>query len=254
MRLENIRVVLVQPEEAGNVGAAARVLKNFGLTHLVLVSPRLARPEETYKWAHGAEEVVEGADIVSNLGEAVGPCARAWATTRRHGKHRGRSVPPREAAVAMQEMALSGQPSAWIFGPESRGLNSEEIALCSDRVSIPTSPDQPSLNLAQAVAVCCYETFLAGKPESSSVPALEAPLEDQAALYSHLEEALLGIGFLLPHTAATRMTALRRMVERARPTPSEVRLLRGMARQVQWAGAKAAERTDLSDEDEAERD
>jgi tRNA/rRNA methyltransferase len=232
MRLENIRVVLVQPEEAGNVGAAARVLKNFGLTHLVLVSPRLARPEETYKWAHGAEEVVEGADIVSNLGEAVGPCARAWATTR----------------------PLSGQPSAWIFGPESRGLNSEEIALCSDRVSIPTSPDQPSLNLAQAVAVCCYETFLAGKPESSSVPAREAPLEDRAALYSHLEEALLGIGFLLPHTAATRMTALRRMVERARPTPSEVRLLRGMARQVQWAGAKAAERTDLSDEDEAERD
>ena len=243
MSFESLRVILVRPEEAGNVGAAARVLKNFGLRHLVLVDPRMARPEEAYKWAHGAEEVVEGADVMTGLAEALAPCARAWAATRRRGKHRGPADLPRRAAREIHALASSGQTTAWVFGPESHGLTTEELAQCSDRVSIPTAPRQPSLNLAQAVAVCGYETFLAGMDPTPPAKPREALLEERAALYRHLEEALATVGFLFPHTAQSRMAAIRRIVERARPSSREVRLLRGLARQVKWAGIEAGSGT-----------
>lgn len=240
MSLEHVRLVLVRPEEAGNVGAAARVAKNFGLSHLVLVQPRLDRPESAYRWARGAEEIVEGAEFVDSLDRAIAPCRRAWAASRRRGRARGSVTKPRTAAREVVSLALSGQDAALVFGPESRGLGNAEIAACSDRLWIPTSPSQPSLNLAQAVAVCAYEVYLAaqdGAPEGP--PHREAPLGDRAALYDHLERALAAVGFLLPHTARTRMAALREVLERARLKSAEVRLLRGVARQVQWAGEKA---------------
>jgi tRNA/rRNA methyltransferase len=243
MSLKQIRIILVRPEEAGNVGAAARVLKNFGLRHLVLVQPRLARPKEAYKWAHGSEDVLEGADVVESLEEALAPCVRAWATTRRRGKHRGGVRTPREAAEAMAELGGSGQNVAWVFGPESSGLSTEELSLCSERVQIPTSPGQPSLNLAQAVAVCCYDSFMAGRTPGRSRASRLATVGERTGLYEHLEAALLQVGFLLPHTARTRMSALRQLIERAQPTPSETRLLRGMARRIQRAG-KEADRKD----------
>lgn len=239
MSLNQIRIVLVRPEEAGNVGAAARVLKNFGLRHLVLVQPRLARPQEAHKWAHGSEDVLEGADLVESLEEALASCVRAWATTRRRGKHRGGFRTPREAAEEMAGLGDSGQDVAWVFGPESSGLSSAELSLCSERVQIPTSPAQPSLNLAQAVAVCCYESFLADRGHGGSKVSRLATVEERAGLYEHLESALRQVGFLLPHTAGTRMSAIRQFIERARPSPSEIRWLRGMARRIHRAGKEA---------------
>ena len=129
---------------------------------------------------------------------------------------------------------------AELFGPESSGLSTEELSLCSERVQIPTSPGQPSLNLAQAVAVCCYDSFLAGRPPGDRRASRLATVEERTGLYEHLESALLQVGFLLPHTARTRMSALRQLIERARPTPSETRLLRGMARRIQRAGKEAS--------------
>jgi len=238
MNTNSIRVVLVRTEEAGNVGAAARVLKNFGLRHLVLVAPRSARPSEAMKWAHGAEDVLEGAEIVDTLPEALAGCARAWAATRRRGKQRTGGDTPRSVAERMVALAGSGEETAWVFGPESTGLRTEEVAQCSDRVTIPTAPAQPSLNLAQAVAVCAYETHLAGRPLGEARAPRPAPIEDRAALYEHLETALLSIGFLLPHTASSRMLRLKAVLERAGLTAREVRLLRGLARQIGWAGSR----------------
>lgn len=230
MTNRSVRIVLVRTEEAGNVGAAARVMKNFGLGHLVLVDPRLRDPVDAYKWAHGAEEVVEGADLVHTLAEAVAPCRRAWAVTRRRGKTRGGAVPPRKAAED------GGEETAWVFGPESTGLTLDEVSSCSGVVTIPTAPAQPSLNLAQAVAVCAYEIYQAGlESGSDGAGHRAAPLEEREALYRHLEKSLLEIGFLLPHTARTRMASLRRSLERSRLKPSEVRLWRGVARQMGWA-------------------
>jgi len=240
MNPETLRVILVRPEEAGNVGAAARVLKNFGLRRLVLVAPRLARPQEAYKWARGAEEIVEGADVVEDLPRALASCSRAFATTRRRGKHRGGFVTPDRAAVETVVLAEAGQETAWVFGPESRGLATGEVALCSDRVVIPTAPEQPSLNLAQAVAVCGYEIHRAARAGGDAPrPPREATLAERSALYDHLRAELLRIGFLLPHTAESRMAGLQRLVERSRPTPKEVRLLRGLARQIGWAADRA---------------
>ncbi len=241
IHLDPVRFVLVRPEEAGNVGAAARVLKNFGLGHLVLVSPRLARRAEAVKWARGAEDVLEGADVVDDLAQAIEPCVRAWAATRRRGRLRGSYLGARDAAGEAAALARSAQPSAWVFGPESRGLTTGEVALCSARVTIPTSPAQPSLNLAQAVAVCAYETWMAAREDAPAAPRREAPLAEREALYRHLESALLSVGFLQPHTAASRMAVLRRLLERASLAPAEIRFLRGLARQVGWAGARAEE-------------
>jgi tRNA/rRNA methyltransferase len=243
IHLDSVRFVLVRPEEAGNVGAAARVLKNFGLGHLVLVAPRLARRAEAVKWARGAEDVLEGADLVDDLPQALEPCVRAFATTRRRGRLRGSFLGARDAAGETAALARSAQPVAWVFGPESRGLTTGEVALCSTRVTIPTAPTQPSLNLAQAVAICAYETWLAAREDGPAAPRREAPLTDREALYRHLEEALLAVDFLQPHTAAARMAVLRRILERATPTPSEVRFLRGLARQVGWAGERTGRKS-----------
>ncbi len=231
--LDRIRVVLVRPEEAGNIGAAARALKNFGLSHLVLVSPRTARPEDARKWAHGAEDILDGADVVDDLADALAPCARAWATTRRGGRLRGRYLDVRDAARETIK-APADAPVAWVFGPESRGLRTDEVELCSARVTIPTAPEQPSLNLAQAVAVCCYETRRAAREEDPPAERRASTVAERDALYRHLETALLEIGFLHAHTARTRMAILRGLLERAQPTPREVKFLRGVARQMEW--------------------
>jgi TrmH family RNA methyltransferase len=228
-----VRFVLVRPEASENVGAAARVLCNFGFQNLVLVDPKLVRPERAYVVAHGAKDVVEGAQHASDLDEALAGCVRAFATSRRSGKRRGASLLLRDAA---RESAMAPGPVAWVFGSESNGLRAEEIERCSDRVLIPTAPQHRSLNLAQAVAVVAYELHLAGKPGPEKRPAREASLEEREALYAHLETALLAIGFLSPETAPARMGELRRLLERSRPSPDEVRFLRGIARRMARAG------------------
>ena len=234
MPLDQVRIVLVRPEEPGNVGAAARAMKNFGLRHLVLVDPRLARPEKAYSFAHGAEEIVEAADLEPDLARAIATTHLAFATTRRRGRHRGEVRLLREGAA---ETASAAGPAAWVFGPESTGLSAAEVALCSDRVLIPTAPAHPSLNLAQAVVVCAYELHLAHLSVPRVLASSTAPVAERDALYAHLEEALLAVDFLNPENARARMGQLRRLLERARPSPREVRLLRGVARQVDWAGS-----------------
>jgi TrmH family RNA methyltransferase len=239
--IDRVRFVLVRPEEPENVGAAARVMRNFGFGDLVLVDPRLGRPERAYVVAHRAEDIVLAATHVSRLEEALEGCVRAFATSRRSGKRRGQSLALREAAL---ESATAPGPVAWVFGPESDGLAALEIERCSDRVLIPTAPQHPSLNLAQAAAVVAYELYLAGKDASLKRTGREASLEERDALYRHLEEALLAIGFLTPDTARARMGELRRLLERSRPSPEEVRFLRGIARRMDRAVEQTRPRGD----------
>lgn len=240
MNPDRIRLVLVRPEEAGNIGAAARVAKNFGLSRLVLVAPGAPRPQDAMKWAHGAEDVLEGADHCADLAEALRGCARTFALTRRRGRLRGQFLSPGDAARESAAQARAGQPVAWVFGPESRGLTTAETSQCSARVTIPTSPRQPSLNLAQAVAICAYEIGMAALAEAPAAPRREAAWEEREALYRHLEASLLAIRFLHPHTARARMAALRALLERAGLTSREAKLVRGMARQMEWAAREGA--------------
>src|SRR5947209_240936 len=158
MSLHTARVVLVRPQIADNLGAAARVMRNMGLRDLVLVAPeadpadRQARRLST----HG-ESILEQARIVADLGEAVADCVRVAATSARTGKLiRGQYGPPDEIMPGLAKALPSG-PVALVFGPERSGLTDREVTRCHHLIHIPTDPSYPALNLAQAVAICLYE-------------------------------------------------------------------------------------------------
>ncbi|MBE9116138.1 RNA methyltransferase [Lusitaniella coriacea LEGE 07157] len=230
----NVRIVLVEPAGALNVGAIARVMKNMGLYQLVLVNPQCdPLGEEARRMAVHGGEVLEGATRFENLPEALEGCQRAIATTARD-----RHVPlTLETPKQVLPWCLEGSPTALIFGPEYRGLSNQELNYAQRFLGIPSNPEYPSLNLAQAVAVCVYELYqlsqnnLAVPPQTTEA----ARLEDIEGYYQHLESTLLKIGYLQPHTATARMAKFRRLYNRASLSHDEVALLRGILRQVEWA-------------------
>lgn len=241
MELANIRIILVEPAGPLNVGSVARVMKNMGLPHLWLVSPHCdpLGTEARQMAVHGVD-ILEAAQQVSTLPEALSGCQRAIATTSR-----SRSLPTPLASprVGLPWLLEAGVTSALIFGPEDRGLSNIELNYAQRFVCIPASPEYPSLNLAQAVAICCYELYqLVQQPDQidiQSCPTADtsptATLDSLEAYYQNLEALLLKIGYLYPHTASARMEKLRRLFYRATPTAEEVAMLRGMLRQMEWA-------------------
>ncbi|MFO5475574.1 MAG: RNA methyltransferase, partial [Dolichospermum sp.] len=129
------------------------------------------------------------------------------------------------------------KPVALIFGREDRGLTNEELNYAHKLVFIPTSPEYPSLNLAAAVAICCYELSQSSSlfiDDNKSTVEI-APLDAVEAYYQELESLLLAIGYLYPHTAASRMEKFRHLYNRAYLQTAEVGMLRGILRQVEWA-------------------
>ncbi len=238
-----IRFVLVRPGSGGNVGAAARALKNMGVGSLWLVDPRPFDAVEAERLAHGATDVLARARRVATLAEAIGDCRWIVGTTRRAGRQRVAAWTPRAWAEAAHA-APERRPLAVVFGPEEDGLSAAELACCHDIVRIPTHPSQPSLNLAQAVLVLAYEWFVANPRREAAAVAVrdEARAAELAGLYAHLESMLFGVGYVRPHTAPHRMRVLRDILGRARLGPDEVRLLRGVCHQVLWAVNTPSER------------
>lgn len=241
--LNHIRIVLVEPAGALNVGSAARVMANMGLTRLVLVKPQCdPLGEEARRMAVHAGELLEQATTVATLPEALTGCVRAIATTARP---RDMDTPLELPEVALPWLLHDREdvaPTALIFGPEDRGLSNRELNYAQRFVCIPSDSSYPSLNLAQAIAVCCYELSRATHPRiaNAAVPqsvstSKAAPLEKLEGFYQHLESLLLKIGYLYPHTASSRMEKFRRFFLRAEPTQQELSMLRGTLRQVEWA-------------------
>ena len=245
-RLQHIRIILVEPAGALNVGAAARVMANMGLSQLVLVNPHCdAHGEEACRMAVHAGEILAQAATVQTLPEALTNCTRAIATTARARALNTEMELP-EAALPWLLPPESGDaptPAAMIFGPEDRGLSNAELNYAQRFVRIPSDASYTSLNLAQAIAVCCYELARAVVPRQAPVvqsipPKIVeaiAPLEQLEGFHQHLETVLLKIGYLYPHTAASRMEKLRRFFIRAAPTSQELAMLRGILRQTEWA-------------------
>ncbi len=248
-RLQSIRIVLVEPAGALNVGSVARVMKNMGLQQLVLVQPHCDPVgAEARLMAVHAPEILENAQIVETLPQALVGCQRAIATTGKPDLATLPLEPPRQAFPWLLT-APPEQPSAIIFGPEDRGLTIAELHHAHRWVCIPTHPDYPSLNLAQAVAICAYElaqqaelatlgqlgTATWGKNPIAETAIAPAPLDHLEGLYGHLERVLLDIGYLYPHTATSRMQKFRRLLHRALPSTEETAMLRGILSQVEWA-------------------
>src|SRR5579864_3140398 len=160
--LGNFAFVLVRPLQAGNVGSAARALKNMGLGDLRLVAPRAgASGRAAAAMAVHAGDVLRNAQRYDSLGAALTDCTLAVGTTCRPGLYRSGVVALREAAVQLAAEAAANRV-AIIFGPEDTGLVNRELKLCQRLVTIPTAPGYPSLNLAQAVMLVAYELMMAG--------------------------------------------------------------------------------------------
>lgn len=238
--LAGIKIVLVRPLGALNVGSVARVMKNMGLNQLILVEPQCDHlGEEGRKMALHALDVLEGAEIVESIPEALVGCQRAIATSARS---RHLSVEPENPRTALPWL-FGAESSALIFGPEDKGLSNEDLKYAQRFVRIPSSPIYPSLNLAQAVAVCCYELYQTclENPEVATLEFEEktnqdtAPIEALEGYYQQLESLLLEIGYLYPHTAESRMTKFRLLFNRAQPSTNEVAMLKGIISQMKWA-------------------
>jgi tRNA/rRNA methyltransferase len=240
--LAAVRIILVEPAGALNVGAIARTLKNLGLSQLVLVNPHCdPLGEEARRMAVHAQDILEKATIVDSLPAALTGCVRAIATTARP---RALDTVLESPRVALPWLCDSSTPSALIFGPEDRGLSNQELNYAQRFVRIPTSDAYPSLNLAQSVAICAYELSqsVAGDMPPAAMGGLtpvdfnpSASMEAIEGYYQQLESVLLKIGYLYPHTAATRMEKFRRIYNRAGLSNQELAMLRGILSQVEWA-------------------
>lgn len=250
-RLDHIRIVLVEPAGPLNVGGTARIMKNMGLRHLVLVNPQCdPASEEAQRMAVHGGDVLAAATTVSSLPEAIAGCERAIATTGRlHRQDQPLELPEVALPWLLPPTPAESFAAALIFGPEDRGLSNDELVYAQRWVRIPASDSYPSLNLAQAVAVCAYLLHRGAIAEvlDQAFPTVGvaataghlAPLEQMEGFYQDLEIVLLKIGYLYPHTAASRMAKLRRLLHRAGPDRQELAMLRGVLRQINWAVSQA---------------
>lgn len=237
-------IILVEPSLDLNVGAVARAMKNMGFSQLRIVCPdgtsrHLSDPAR--RMASGAEDVLDRAHVFPSLDRALADMQIVAGCTARKGK--GRS-PVLDARGLGEHLADQGPQTRLgvVFGREDRGLTNAELDLCHVLVTVRTAREHPSLNLAQAVLLICYElrTRVAGKdlprPAARGSPATSEETEE---LYRHGREVLLRIGFLDPQNPDRVLRVLRRLLGRAGVDSREVKILRGILRQMSWAAGKS---------------
>ncbi len=224
-------IVLVRPQLGENIGKAARAMLNFGLTELRLVAPRDGWPNPSAgPAAAGADDVLAQAAVFDTLAGAVSDCANVFATTVRRRDVIKPVLTPEQAAREARD--LPGR-SAFVFGAERSGLDTEDVALARAIITVPVNPDFTSLNLAQAVILCAYEwSKLAGgalvqPPASDLLPA--AAQDDLEGLIGHFEALLEPRAYFFPHSraVATRLN-LRNLLTKPGWNHLEVRTLRGV--------------------------
>lgn len=231
--LSNIRIVLVHTSHPGNIGAAARAMKNMRLEQLVLVQPAQFPSAEATARASGADDLLARARCCDTLDEAVADCALVIGASARLRSVRWQEFDPRDCA--QQVLHASAQaPVALVFGREQSGLTNEELERCHALVHIPSNPDYASLNLAQAVQVLAYEVHMAYLTLSTGgwqAPPPEFPpcsAEEMERFYTHLEQTMIELDFLDPARPGQLMRRLRRLFQRARPDTNEMNILRGI--------------------------
>ena len=241
-----LRVVLVRTEIAGNIGSVARVMGNMGAADLVLVAPVADfRSEQAETMAtHHARDLLRGARVVPDLASALADCVSSVATSAiTGGQFRRQNVGTPEQIAPAVVSALASGVVALVFGPEPTGLDNDEVSRCHYQMHVPTAPAHAALNLSHAAAVCLYEirrVWLASSGEATPRPEV-APMADQDRMFAELERGLDAIGYLRGHRGPALMHALRHLIGRAGPSPMEVNLLLGLARQLGWIAGRGEE-------------
>ncbi|WP_103001345.1 TrmJ/YjtD family RNA methyltransferase [Sphingobium sp. SA916] len=222
-------IVLVRPQLGENIGKAARAMLNFGLTQMRLVSPRDGWPNpDAGPSAAGADVVLDKAEVFESLADAVADCAHVYATTVRKRGVTKPVVTPEEAA---REVHAAAGRSAYVFGPERSGLETEDVALARKILTVPINPEFGSLNLAQAVILCAYEWSKQASLEQPTVVDLgePAPQSELEGMIAQFENLLEGAGYFFPpdRAPATKRT-LRNLLTKPGWNHLEVRTLRGV--------------------------
>lgn len=245
--LQNIRVVLVNTSHPGNIGGAARAMKNMGLSRMVLVQPRDFPSAEAVARAAGAVDILDGARIVNSLEDALDGCGLVLGTSARNRHIPWPLLDPRECAAACLQQVEQAGEVALVFGREDSGLTNDELQRCHFHVHIPSDPEFSSLNLAAAVQVLGYEVRMAwlaaqGQPtkmamlethaEQSSLPVTADELE---RFFVHMESTLVQIGFHDPQNPRHLMPRLRRLYGRSNISKLEMNILRGILTETQKA-------------------
>ena len=233
--LNSVKIVLVGTTHPGNIGAAARAMKNMGIKNLSLVQPKEFPSDVAIYRSKAAKDILEHAQVFYNLEEAIFDCELVIGTSAR-----GRKVPwpilnPKEAAEEVSRSS-SHHNIAIIFGREDRGLTNEELGLCNLHVNIPTDPDYSSLNLAQAVQILVYEIRQAilGEQEDKNYWDVELANNDQTELLiNHMDELMQQVEFYDVDNPRKLLLRVRRFFKRSRIDVMETNIFRGLFATIQ---------------------
>ena len=233
-----MRIVLVEPREAGNVGAAARVMKNFGFEDLWIAGEHPNLSPLAGWWASGADDVVDRAHRVPSLFDAIRDAHVTVATTSLRGRAVHAGLGPFDVAK-LNASLRDDQTLALVFGREDSGLTHEEVALCQHTAAIPTNAAFPTMNLAQAVGVFCFAaSSIAREPRDRQLPSAEMV----ERTHERIQSLLLRIGFLHENNPDRIYDELRAIVARADLDEREATILLGIVRQFEWALSESRDR------------
>ncbi|MBU1640137.1 MAG: RNA methyltransferase [Proteobacteria bacterium] len=225
---ENITLILVEPKGGHNIGSICRVMMNFGFRELRLVNPRVDHfSKEARDMAVTAKEtILRSTRKFNSLEEAIADCHLVIGSTRRFGKYRNDFIRP-DQLVKTCGAIPDNQKIALIFGREDHGLTTSELSLCDTFIAIDTSPELPSLNLAQAVAICLYEFSRQSPQDSPDLPE-RATAKSKESMIQHMGKTLLAAGYLDPLSPDHILKTYRRIFNRAGLNEREVRILHAL--------------------------
>jgi TrmH family RNA methyltransferase len=226
-------LVLVGPRDIVNIAGAVRLAKNFGIEQMRLVQPEMFDPWRIEGIAHNTADFVSRITLHDTLADATLDCTWLAALTARERTAKRTVLRPRAAAAELAARGVEG-PVALVAGREDRGLSNEELDHCHALVTIPTGPDHRSLNLAQAVGILCYESWLARIGEGSPLkaprrPAPAAPSARVELLFRDWERALWAIEFFKTRRPEAVMRSVREVFFRSALDWREASLFRAMS-------------------------
>jgi TrmH family RNA methyltransferase len=230
----NLTVVLHRPQDVVNIAVIIRAMQNFGVSRLRLVNPVEFVPYRIEGIAHKSADLIRQTTIFDDLDAALADCAHVVGMTARGRTVKRNMQLPRDAGPDIRARA-EAERVAILLGPEDKGLTNDDLDRCHRVVTIPTAPDNPSLNLAQAATLILYEIFQAGSSHSFKTPRRTAPAagrEVLEGLFGDIEAALEAIEFFKSHTNTAIMRTVRELIHRADVDEREAGLMRAMSREV----------------------
>jgi tRNA/rRNA methyltransferase len=239
---KNVAIVLVEPKAPENIGAVARAMNNMDMERLIVVNPANMDPDRIAKMATShSMGILEKMQVQDDLKNVLAPFQYIAGTTARVGAMRPALTTPHKLAGELIPISKDND-IAILFGPEDKGLSNEHLTFCHTIINIPTS-EFSSLNLAQAVMIVCYEIYQATGDVVETKAHRFANSFELEGMYDHLTNVLMKIGFLNPQNPERWMWNIRRFLSRLPLRAMEVRIIRGICRQIDWYAEQAAKKT-----------